>query len=457
MSKISVIIQREYMQVVRKKSFLVMTLLGPVLLAALVIVPALVSMYGTQKTTIAVLDESRLFSKLNSPNDRDISYIYVKNDLEELKNDLIEEKYTALLYIPSNESTFGGMVYSSSSLGRGVMSNILASMKRNFSDNVLIYEFGIHKDSLDRYINQHINRINVGYTYINKDGKEEAKASHTRQIQFFVGLAAGILIYMFIFMYGSMVLRGVLEEKTNRIVEVMVSSVKPIQLMIGKIIGVVLIGLTQIVLWIVLGGGIIAVFMVANPNLTSTSEAEKAAILNQVQNNYYVYGAASENMEALASIQEGNSFLEVMQGIDFQSLIILFLFYFVAGYFLYATLYAAVGAAVDNDTDTQQFLLPLTIPLLLSIILSTSIAENPNGQVAFWLSMIPFTSPIAMLVRIPAAEAIQAWEILLSASLLILTCMLTAWMSAKIYRTGILMYGKKITYKELWKWLRYSN
>ena len=457
MSKISVIIHREYMQVVRKKSFLVMTLLGPVLLAALVIVPTLVSMYGTQKTTIAVLDECGIFSKLNSPNDKDISYIYVKNELDELKKELLEEKYTALLYIPESSFSFGGMVYSSSGLGTGVMSNILASMKRNISEEILISQFGVHKDSLDMYVNQHINRINLGYTYINSDGREEAKASHARQIQFYVGLVAGMLIYMFIFMYGSMVLRGVLEEKTNRIVEVMVSSVKPIQLMIGKIAGVVLIGLTQILVWIVLAGVAIFVFFVANPDLTATNEAEKAAIMNQVQANYHVYGVASANIEALASIQEGNSFLEVMQGIDFQSLIILFLFYFVAGYFLYATLYAAVGAAVDNDTDTQQFLLPLTIPLILSLMLSMFIAENPNGQVAFWLSVIPFTSPISMLIRIPAAESIQNWEIFLSASLLILTCMLTAWLSAKIYRTGILMYGKKITYKELWKWLKYNN
>jgi ABC-2 type transport system permease protein len=445
------------MQVVRKKSFLVMTLLGPVLLAALVIVPTLVNMYGTQKTTIAVLDKSGIFSKLNSPNDKDISYIYAKNDLESLKKDLIDEKYTALLYIPSAEYPFGGMVYSSSSLGTGVMSNILASMKQNFFNTMLIHEFGISKDTLDLQINQHADRISLGYTYINKDGNEEAKASHARQIQFFVGFAAGMLIYMFIFMYGSMVLRGVLEEKTNRIVEVMVSSVKPIQLMIGKIAGVALIGLTQIVLWIVLAGGIIFVFTVSNPDLAPTDPAEKAAIMNQVQSNYYTYGATAANMEAIASIQDGNAFLKVLQEIDFQKLIILFLFYFLAGYFLYATLYAAVGSAVDNDVDTQQFLLPLTIPLLLSIILSFFIAENPNGQVAFWLSVIPFTSPIAMLIRIPAVEAIQAWEIFLSASLLILTCMFTAWMSAKIYRTGILMYGKKISYKELWKWLRYKN
>ena len=456
MNKISIIIHREYMQAVRKKSFLVMTLLGPVLLAALVIVPTLVSLYGSQKTSIAVLDESGIFSKLNAPNDHDISYIYVKGDLADLKQDLIADKYTALLYIPENPSGLGGMVYASSSLGTGVMSNILAAMKSNFTNEILISNFNISKDSLDLYINRQTNGINLGYTYIDKDGNEEAKASYTRKIQFFVGFAAGLLIYMFLFMYGSMVLRGVLEEKTNRIVEVMVSSVKPLQLMLGKIIGVALIGLTQIVLWIVFAGGIIFVFTLVNPSLAGTDPAEKAAIINQVQSNYYTYGATADNLKLLDSIQEGNTFFNVMQSIDFQNLIILFLFYFVAGYFLYATLYAAVGSAVDNDVDTQQFLLPLTIPLLLCILLSAFIAENPNGQVAFWLSIIPFTSPIAMLIRLPVAEAIQTWEIFLSVSLLILTCMLTALMSAKIYRTGILMYGKKISYKELWKWLRYS-
>ena len=453
MNKILAIIGREYLQAVRKKSFIWMTLLGPVFLAALLIVPALVSMYGSQKTTIAVLDETEIYSNLNSPNDKDITFTYVKGDLPSLKKDLMDGKYSAVLYIPEY---FSAMVYSSSSLGTGVMSNVLASMKRSFSNDILITNFNITQDSLDLYIVQQTNHITLGYTFIDKSGKEEAKASHTRQIQFYVGLAAGLLIYMFIFMYGSMVLRGVLEEKTNRIVEVIVSSVKPIQLMVGKIVGVALIGLTQIVLWIVLTGSIVFAFKIANPSLFSNNEAENAAIIKQVQDNYYTYNN-SANKEALASIQEENSFIQVIQGVNFLQLIILFLFYFIAGYFLYSTLYAAVGSAVDNDTDTQQFLLPLTIPLLLGIILSSFIAENPNGQVAFWLSMIPFTSPISMLIRIPAAEAIQNWEILLSASILVLTCMLTAWMSAKIYRTGILMYGKKISYKELWKWLKYKN
>ena len=460
MNKIRVIIGREYLHAVRKKSFLVMTVLGPILLAALMITPTLIAMYGKDKTTIAVLDETRIFSKLNSPNDKDISFVYIKGNVEDIKKEIIDKKYTALLYIPDNQSFLGGMVYSSSSLGTGVMSNILASMKQNLSNEILIHDFGINKDSLDLYIERQTNLINLGYTHIDKDGQEETKASYQREIQFFAGLFAGILIYIFIFMYGSMVLRGVLEEKTNRIVEVMVSSVKPIQLMIGKIIGVALIGLTQIVVWIVFTVAIVTVFQFTMmPNINPADAVISAEMMQNMPVNTAMLGSSvSGDIASITEQSETNEFIKALYEIDYFRLIALFLFYFVCGYFLYATLYAAVGASVDNDTDTQQFLLPLTIPLLLPIILSTFVADNPDGQVAFWLSIIPFTSPISMLMRIPAgSEVVQTWELFLSCSLLVLTCMASAWVAAKIYRTGILMYGKKISYKELWKWLKYRN
>ncbi len=459
MNKIGVIIGREYLHAIKKKSFLVMTILGPILLAALMITPTLITIYGTDKTTIAVLDETNIFSKLNSPNDKDISFVYVKGNLEGIKKDVIDKKYTALLYIPDNTFMVGGMIYSTATLNTGVISNVLAAMKRNMSNEILIHDFNIDKDSLDLYIENQTNQINLGYTHIDKDGQEETKASFDREVQFFVGLIAGLLIYIFIFMYGSMVLRGVLEEKSNRIVEIIVSSVKPIQLMIGKIVGVALIGLTQILVWIVLTGSILVVFQLSMPSVFNQDTMATMEMMQGMPNNTAAMGASVNDISSAITNQvESNEIIRALFAIDYLQLIILFLFYFMGGYFLYATLYAAVGSAVDNDADTQQFLLPLTVPLLLAIILSVFIANNPDGQVAFWMSIIPFTSPITMLMRIPAgSEVVQSWEIFLSGSLLILTCIASAWVAAKIYRTGILMYGKKTSYKELWKWLRYKN
>ncbi len=442
MSKVGIIIGREYLQAVRKKSFLIMTILGPILLAALMIAPALITVYGTEETTIAVLDETGIFTKLNSPNDKDIQFVYVKDDLNSLKKDLTDKKYSAILYIPYNSTMFGGMVYSSSSLQTGVISNALSAMKRNLSNEILIHDFNIDKDSLDRYIESQTNLITLGHTYINKDGQEEAKDSFARNIQFFVGIAAGLLIYMFIFMYGSMVLRGVLEEKSNRIVEIMVSSVKPIELMVGKIVGVALIGLTQLLVWIVFTGVIVLIFMLAMSSSITPEMMMDTTALSSVS----------------PELSINNEMIQAIYSINFPLIAGMFLFYFMGGYFLYGTLYAAVGSAVDNDVDTNQFLLPLNALLFLAIILSFFIANNPDGQVAFWMSIIPFTSPISMMMRIPAgSEVVQMWEILLSMSLLLLTCMASAWIAAKIYRTGILMYGKKTSYKELWKWLRYKN
>jgi ABC-2 type transport system permease protein len=430
MNKTLIIIKREYLHAIRKKSFLIMTILGPILMACFMCVPAFLLAYDNEKTVIAVADETHIFAKLDSPTDKDISFTYPKEDIHTLKKQLAEKKYDAVLYIPYNQFSFGGMVYSVSSLKTGVMSNILAAMKRNLSDELLISEFNINQDSLTRYVEQHTQKISLGYTHIDEHGVEQTKSSHIREIQRIIGLAVGVIIYMFVFMYCSMVLRGVLEEKTNRIVEVIISSVKPIQLMVGKIVGVALIALTQVGIWTLLLGIFSALFPL---------------ILPQV--------AMAENNANIPT----HELFAVFSDINVPQLLFLFLFYFIAGYFLYASLYAAVGSAVDNDTDSQQLVLPITMPLILSLLLLTYVVNHPDGQVAFWFSMIPFTSPIVMMVRLPGAESIPMWEILLSCGILLLTCFAAAYAAAKVYRTGILMYGKKNTYKELWKWIKYRN
>ena len=435
-----------------------MTILGPLLMAGLIITPTLLANYGKDNQTIAVLDETGLFSKLNSPNDKSIHFTYVDKDLLVLKKELIDKKYDALLYIPYNSTTLGGMIYSTSSLGTGVISSVLAAMKRDLSNEILLNEFNISQDSLYMYIENQTNKIMLGQTFIDKNGEESKKASFLKEIQLVIGYISGILIYLFIFMYCSMVLRNVLEEKTNRIVEIIVSSVKPIQLMIGKIVGVALIGLTQLMIWII---SLIIILGIVRSSFPEMFEKDNTsiAVSEQMPVDYYKYtpSDAQNGVDADESIMD-NEFVTSLMEINFVYLIVFFLFFFVTGYFFYASLYAAIGGAVDNDTDTQQFMLPLTLPLLLTFIVSQFIAENPDGALAFWFSIIPFTSPIAMMIRMPfGMEAVQSWEIILSCSLMVLGCVASAWIAAKIYRTGILMYGKKITYKELWKWIRYKN
>ncbi len=459
MNKILIIIKREYIEAVKKKTFIVMTILGPILMSLLILTPVLLDKFGKDKTIISVLDESKLFTDLDSPNDKSIRYVYTKNSLDELKKDLINKEIDVLLYIPQNMTALGGMVYTTSSLGSGVMSNILASMKRNLSNIILLHEFNISQDSLDVYINSQTNKIMLGQTFIDKNGEESHKNSTLKEMQVIIGFILGILIYIFIFMYCSMVLRNVLEEKTNRIVEIIVSSVKPIQLMIGKIIGVALIGFTQLMIWVLSLVIILGIVKFSFPNVFTPETNKVAVVQDNIPESYYQY-IPSDNKTVDANINNivENDFISSLMSINFTQIIFFFLFFFVCGYFLYASLYAAIGGAVDNETDTQQFMLPLTLPLLLTFVAAQYIAENPDGAVAFWFSIIPFTSPIAMLIRIPfGIEAVQTWEIILSCSLMVIGCIASVWFASKIYRTGILLYGKKITYKELWKWIRYKN
>jgi ABC-2 type transport system permease protein len=248
-----------------------------------------------------------------------------------------------------------------------------------------------------------------------------------------IGFICGILIYMFIFMYGTMVMRGVIEEKTSRIVEVIISSVKPFQLMMGKILGVALVGLTQFALWILLTIAIASVaelmFMDSSSMTTELDSTQQSILLSELSN--------------------------LTGGINLIQIFLSFIFYFLAGYLMYSALFAAVGSAVDAEADTQQFVLPITIPLILAFILIQPIMENPEGPLAFWMSIIPFTSPVIMMVRLPFGVA--TWEIALSMVVLIFSFILTTYLAGKIYRTGILMYGKKTSYKELWKWLFYNE
>ncbi len=455
MNKIRLIIKREYLTRVRKRSFIVMTILGPLLMAAIVIVPIYIATTTNEVKRVAVIDESGLFHEKFKDSDN-IKFHYLNTDIWSAKETFAENNDYALLYIPKTEVALptNAILYASIQVNINVRSYIRNVMAKRVEDLKLEAQLRdlsgdktqpINVDNLLRSIK---TSVDISTIKIGADGEEEE--SYT-EVSMILALFGAILIYFFIFMFGSQVMRGVIEEKSNRIVEVIISSVKPFQLMMGKIIGVALVGLTQFLLWVILTS-IIIVGVTSTFSQDSIVETAQKQAVNQTgqafnPNQVITLGEESEKSEGV------NHVLEAISTIDFPVMIWSFLFFFLFGYLIYAALFAAIGGAVDSESDTQQFILPLTAPLILAIVLAQFIIQEPNGPLAIWLSMIPFTSPVVMMIRIPFG--VPYLEVALSMVLLLLGFLGTTWMSAKIYQTGILMYGKKITYKELWKWLRH--
>jgi ABC-2 type transport system permease protein len=445
MNKILLIISREYLTRVKKKSFIIMTILGPLLMAAIMIVPVFIAKMSDERSKIIVLDENGLFfEKLES--NPDINFSYTDEYIEDLKGNYEKRGYDGILYIPKNSVPNRAYIFSQKQLGLGVKSHVQSTMKYTLDNYFMQQMYNINRDSI-KAIEQN-TRIMLEQRKIGKDGEEEKSSTELSTI---LGILAGIIIYFFIFMFGSQVMRGVIEEKTSRIVEVIVSSVKPFELMMGKIVGIAFVGLTQFLLWVILTFSIITLFKTTMPEYF-----ESSANQTSIQQNPALANLEQMNGEMDANKSpEVTKIIDTLKTIDFTTMILMFLFYFMAGYLFYASFFAAIGSAVDNEADTQQFILPITIPLIFAIIMAQFITNSPNGAIAFWLSIIPFTSPIIMMVRIPFGVPIE--EIILSMTLLIAAFIFSTWFAAKIYRTGILMYGKKPSYQELWKWLRYRN
>lgn len=440
MNKIPLIIKREYLTRVKKKSFILITILGPILMAALFIVPVYVAQLEGDIKTIGIIDETGLFIDAFENTDN-LVFLPIVEDLETAKQNISKNDLYAILHIPRTELSLPqtGILFSDK------QPNIVV---KGYVQNVLRKEVEAMKLSasgIDPQILQSIKtKINLLTIRINKGGEEESSST---ELSMAVGFIGAIVIYFFIFMYGALVMRGVIEEKTNRIVEVIVSSVKPFQLMMGKIVGVAMVGLTQFALWVIFTLIIVSVFLsVFSADLTSYQSSQ----LELVENNVAQTGEIQPDdvNESVIAI------LESIQSINFGVLIGAFVFFFIGGYLLYGAFFAAIGSAVDSETDTQQFMLPLTVPLILSIILAQFIMVNPDGPAAFWLSIFPLTSPVIMMIRIPFG--VPYFDLSLSIALLILGFLGATWLAAKIYRTGILMYGKKISYKELWKWIKYK-
>jgi len=421
MRKIWLIIKREYLVRVRKKTFIIMTIVGPLLMAALMIVPTYLANETQELRTIAIQEDG--FEFTNQIEDTDF-LLFSKIPTEDailLKKNFSESDYYALLYI--EEDTF--TLYSNQQISLSV-SKIIENQLEKIIEHQKLKEAGINLTILS----EAQSTVNITTKIITEDG---STTNSKAEASMGIGFICGILIYMFIFMYGTMVMRGVIEEKTSRIVEVIISSVKPFQLMMGKILGVALVGLTQFALWILLTIAIASIaelmFIDSSSMTTELDPTQQSILLGELSN--------------------------LTEGINLIQIFISFIFYFLAGYLMYSSLFAAVGSAVDAEADTQQFVLPITIPLILAFILIQPIMENPEGPLAFWMSIIPFTSPVIMMVRLPFGVA--NWELALSMAVLVLSFLLTTYFAGKIYRTGILMYGKKTSYKELWKWLTYKE
>ncbi|MDA3906446.1 MAG: ABC transporter permease [Bacteroidales bacterium] len=445
MSKISLIIQREYLTRVKKRSFIILTFLGPLLMASIWIVPIYLSSLSNEVKVISVLDETGVFFD-KFEGDENMQFVQAIPQLKTAKENLNKLGNYALLYIPKPDLHVPNtaILYSKKQSSLDVKSYIKGIMKKEIEAQKLALH-GIDPETLlSIKTNVFISSIKV-----DSSGNEEKTST---EISMAVGMFSSILIYFFIFLFGAQVMRGVIEEKTSRIIEVVISSVKPFQLMMGKILGIALVGFTQFMLWVVLTATLVFGFQFAYQD--ELKAFQKSQIVENGQGLFPNEPVETEIAETQAQDENIGFFIDALLAIDYAVILGSFLFYFLGGYLLYAALFAAVGSAVDSEADTHQFMMPITIPLILSIIMAQLIITDPNGPIAFWMSMFPLTSPIIMMIRIPFG--VPYWEILTSGILLIFGFIFTTWVAAKIYRTGILMYGKKVNYKELWKWLFYK-
>lgn len=438
MNKILLIIQREYLSRVKKKSFIYMTILGPLLIAGMYAAAIWLAINGNEfaeTKKVMVVDQSGIFAN-NLSNSRTLSYTSNNTSIKAAKADFAASGADYLLYIPNDSISPGKGVelYSEKQPSLSITTSISDDLE-TILENRKLMNAGIDKKMLDSLKAD----ISLNTIQLTAEGEKDSNTAAA----FGISMFAGIIIYISILIYGVQVMRGVIEEKTNRIVEVIISSVKPFQLMLGKIIGIAMVGITQFVMWIVLT---ITISTFVTPMLVSEDAKNQMENMQKIGNEP---GGINNSSATLKILQAVNT-------LDFPLIIGCFLFYYIAGYLLYSALFAAIGSAVDSETETQQFMLPVTLPLIFAFILSTSfVINNPSSPLSFWLSVIPFTSPIVMMVRIPFG--VPVWELVVSMATLAVGFIGTVWIAARIYRTGILMYGKKTSFREIVKWLFYKG
>ena len=441
MSKLKLIIHREFIAKVRNKSFLIMTFLSPILLVGMgALVYFLMKKNDEKVKEIVYVDNSQLFTKEDFKDTKTVHYQdFTALGIEETKKKVEAGDYYGALIIPKQDSleVLANSIefYSKDSPGMSVMNSLETKIERILG-NEKLNNFGIDLDKINA------SKIQSDIKMFNFSGEESSKLINGLKIG--VGLIAGYLLMMFVMIYGTSVMRSVIEEKTSRIVEIIVSSVKPFQLMLGKIIGNASAGLLQFLIWGIL---IFIITTVASSIFGIDMVEMQTAKLPAEQLEAAKQAVGMDKMQLI--IQE-------ILRLPILKMFVLFIFYFLGGYMLYSSMFAAVGAAVDNETDTQQFMLPIMLPLILGVYVGfVTVTNDPHGSIAVLFSHIPFTSPIVMLMRVPFG--VSWYELALSMTLLLITFVFMVWLAAKIYRVGILMYGKKPTYKDLYKWLKYKG
>ncbi|HEY9168783.1 MAG TPA: ABC transporter permease [Lutibacter sp.] len=435
MDKLKLIIKREFLAKVKNKSFIVMTVLSPLMVVGLFSLIIFLNEKNAEEIrTIAFVDESQKFSEAFEDS-KAVKYIDLTSLGIEQAREKTKEFYYGLLVIPKSDSlndlSKGITFFSNDTPSLNVLSSIESKLEKKIR-NLKIAELQIDVDK--------IKAIETKVTIAAENFSGEKSSKIGSVLRMAAGGGFGYLIFMFIIIYGTSVMRSVIEEKTSRIIEVIISSVKPFQLMMGKIIGNAMAGILQFIIWMVIGGillfAITSYFGVGDVSTSSVQMAPE--MVQQMQN--------SSNNDLQVVLQE-------IKNLPILTMFFSFIIYFLGGYLIYSSIYAAIGAAVDSETDTQQFMMPVLMPLVIAIYVGFSVIENPHGPIALAFSLFPLTSPIVMLMRIPFG--VPWWQLITSITLLIITFIGMVWFAAKIYRVGILMYGKKPSYKEIYKWLKY--
>ena len=450
---IKTIIGREYMTRVKKKSFLLITFLGPIFFAAVCLLPAIIMNMTSEETKqIALVDESGIIL----PRVQDTELVdfndYTGYSVDSLKNQILSSEIDIIVSV-SPLDTVAKSVNVTAYAASPISVDMKVAIADQIDEAVEDYRLTLYEmDGLKQIMEEVQSNVTVQTVKVTEDGNEEASSSEASMI---ISLVLAMIIYMFIIMFSGMVMQSVIEEKASRVVEVLVSSVKATELMFGKIIGVACVAMTQFMLWVVLTFGIVTVVsaVVGFDSLMGSATATTEQ-MNQLTESLMTDQMNMDMMTTVNMQQDGEmgAMLEALSKINYGQLFFAFVVYFILGYLLYASFFAAIGSAVENEADTQQLQLPVTIPLMLAFFIAFYAFKAPDSPIVFWGSMIPFTSPIVMLARIP--YDVPTWELLMSIGILVVTFIACGWASAKIYKIGILMFGKKTSFKDLWKWLK---
>ena len=451
MNKVLLVIQREYFTRVKKTSFWILTIVVPILLAVVYAIPIFLATRPLEHSHVLIVDDTGLFQG-QFRSGRDISY-HEAGSIDYARRQLQQyDSLDAIVYIPARETTLprdAYLFYRSDMPALNVQTDAQSQLQEILRNRILLDVHGLTPEDYTLLTSTHI-KLRTQDIETGRDGFLQVKIA--------VGIILAMLVFIAVFMFGSQVMRGVMEEKTSRIVEVIVCSVKPFQLMMGKVVGIGLVGLTQFALWVLLAGALVTGVQLTHADLfqQATECHSQTEIASKGTEATYQY---QTEQERAAQYQAGEGIdnsiqdlIEGLTGINFAMIIFLFLFYFVFGYLLYASLFAAAGSLVDNETDSQQFTIPLTIPLILTILLLPSMIGQPSGSISVWLSIIPFTSPVAMLMRIPFG--VPVWQVVLSMLLLLATFPLCIWAAARVYRSAILRYGQKASWRDVWRLLK---